>query len=254
MKTVLYRWLALAALFLAPALAVAQDKPAVVVSVSSVSETLSDIVYITKVLGQPDLGKTVKLFGGAFTEGLDRTRPIGVFVSATGGSDFQAVIAVPTKDLKRTLEVFKEYIGEPRDAGDGIMELGTNDTFYLKESGTWAYVAQQLGHLKALPKDPSKLLGDLPTKYNIAAQLNVRNIPEEMRTWAVTEITNAFEQAADRNFGDDAQAQLQKKLQEGSLKNFTRLIEESDQITFGLGIDPASKVTFIETSITAVAA
>ncbi len=254
MKLAFYRWLAVAALFLAPTGAWAQhDKPAIVVSISSIGETLSDIAYLTKAAGSPDVGKTVALFGGAYTQGIDKTRPIGIFVSATGDDEFQSVGCIPMKDLKKTLENFKDQLGEPRDAGEGILEVGTDQTFYIKEVGTWAYIGQQFSHLQKVPADPAKLLGDLPTKYNVAVQVNVRNIPEYLRTWAVTEMRNGFEQAADRNFdGGDNAAELQRQLGEAQLESMTRMIDEADQFTVGLAVDPQSKVTYMDVSLTAV--
>ena len=42
-------------------------KPVLVVSISSVEDTLADVAYITKAAGAEDAGRTALLFGNAFT-------------------------------------------------------------------------------------------------------------------------------------------------------------------------------------------
>ena len=234
-----------------PLVALAQVKPAVVVSIASVSESLSDIGYITRAAGVPDAGKTAVLFGSAFTQGIDKSKPIGIFVSPADG-DFQAVVAVPVTNLKELLATFKEQIGDPRDAGDGILEVGNANTFFVKQVGTWAFAAQQVSHLQKLPEDPAALLGDLPRRFNVAVQVNVQNIPKEYRQLAIDEIKSGFERAAEQGGGGDLDAELRERVSRNSLQQVIDLIEQADQLTVGLQIDPMTKKTFFDIEFTAL--
>src|SRR5688500_8402833 len=90
-------WPALAlALLAAPAsrLPAQNLKPVAVVSIANVEKNLADVVYLTRVVGLEDTGKTAQLFGNALTAGMDKTRPLGLIV-LPAGADFQAVAFVP---------------------------------------------------------------------------------------------------------------------------------------------------------------
>jgi hypothetical protein len=50
-------------------------KPVAVVSIASVEKNLADVVYLTRIVGMEDTGKTAQLFGNALTAGMDKTRP-----------------------------------------------------------------------------------------------------------------------------------------------------------------------------------
>ena len=126
---------ALAALapLMALAPAAAQDlKPVAVVAIASVEETLADIGYLSSVSGMEDAGKTARLFGSALTSGMDKKRPAGMYVIPKDG-DFHAVAFIPVTDLKQLLGIHKEYIGEPKDVGDGVLEIGLEQSAFVKE-------------------------------------------------------------------------------------------------------------------------
>ena len=65
-------------------------KPVAVVSVASIKENLADIAYITRTAGMPDYGDTAKFFAGALTAGIDKERPIGMYVVPQSG-EFRAL-------------------------------------------------------------------------------------------------------------------------------------------------------------------
>jgi hypothetical protein len=134
-STLLVALTALAPLVAPAASALAQElKPVAIVSIASVEETLADIGYITTLAGMEDAGKTARLFGSALTAGMDKKRPAGLYVVPKDG-DFHAIAFIPVNDLKQLLEIHKEYLGEPRDAGGGILEVGTDRSAFIKEQG-----------------------------------------------------------------------------------------------------------------------
>lgn len=236
---------------LATPLVAQETKPVVVVSLASVEETLGDIGYVTNLAGFGDFGKTIALFGGAYTSGMDKKRPSGAIVIPQAG-DFRVLTFLPVKDLKMMLETFKERIGEPRDVGDGVLEIGQGQTVYVKEQNGWAYIGMAQDHLKKLPDDPSTYLGELPKKYNIAVKAMVQNIPPELRRVAIDEIKAAFERAmqAQANRGGEFDRELQENVSRTYLKGITDLIEQMDEFTFGFGIDAATKAIIIDTVAT----
>jgi hypothetical protein len=230
----------------------AQDlKPVAVVAVASVEETLADIGYITATAGMEDTGKTARLFGSALTAGMDKKRPAGMYVVPKDG-DFHAIAFIPVTNLKQLLEIHKEYIGEPRDVGDGILEIGIERSAFVKEAGGWAFVAESSDHLTDLPKDPSTLLADLGKKYNVAGKVLVQNVPQELRQTAIDEIKVGLERAMENQPGNVDRAALEKTTKD-AMKQIEQLFNEADELTVGLAIDAAAKKTYLDVNVTAKA-
>jgi hypothetical protein len=231
--------------------AVAQDlKPVAVVAVASVEEMMADIGYLTTAAGVEDAGRTARFFAGAFTNGMDKKRPAGMYVVPKDG-DFHAVAFVPVADLKQLLSIHKEYIGEPRDAGDGILEIGMDKSAFVKEQAGWAFVAESADHLADLPKDPAALITGLAKDYNIAGKVLVQNVPQELRQTALDEIKFGLERALEnQQQGNVDRAQLEATTKQ-SLKQIEQLFNEADELTIGWAVDAAAKRTHIDVIITA---
>jgi hypothetical protein len=249
-------WLAALVVLVAPSASLlAQNfKPVAVVSIGSIKETLADISYLTKAAGMEDAGKSASFFASALTTGIDKEKPLGLYVVPKAG-DFHAVAFIPLEPngLSTILKVHKEQVGEPKDAGNGILEIGTDRTAFVREQGAWAFVAESKEHLVDLPPDPASLLGTLPTKYNFAGKLMIQNIPEDLRKMAISEIKLGIERvlnspAAQRGNIDREQAQNLSKIYTTQIE---KLITESDELMMGLGIDPTAKHVVLDVGFSA---
>ena len=234
------------------AAAVAQTlKPVAVVSIASVEENLADVGYITRIAGMEDTGKTVMLFGNALTAGIDKSRPAGLYVVPQAG-DFHAVAFIPVSNLKLLLEVHKEQVGEPEDAGGNILKIGTDRTAYVKEVGGWAFVAETKEHLSNLPQDPVTLLGELPKTYNVAGRVLMQNIPEELRRLAVDELKLGMERFFEAQPAQEGiDKEQRERIAKDTIAQIEKFVNEADEITVGLGVDSAGKRSFVDISITA---
>jgi hypothetical protein len=224
-------------------------KPVAVVAIASVEEILADIGYITTTAGVEDAGKTARLFGSALTAGMDKKRPAGMYVIPKDG-DFHAIAFIPVSDLKQLLEIHKEYVGEPRDAGDGILEIGMDKSAFVKEQSGWAFVAESADHLTGLPKDPSALLGDLAKKYNVAGKVLVQNVPQELRQTAIDEIKIGLERALQNQPGNVDREALEKTSRD-AVKQIEQIFNEAEDLTIGFAIDAAGKKTYLDVNVTA---
>ena len=246
---------ATAALLLAPLgqLLAQNVKPVLVVSVSSVEDTLADVAYITKAAGAEDAGRTALLFGNAFTNGLDKKKPIGMYVSPkVGGGDFVPVVFVPVTDLKTILATFKEQLGEPKDAGDGIKEVtAQGNSVFIKEQTGWAFLSNAKENLATLPQDPASLIGALPKEYTLAIKANVANVPAELKKVAVDTIKEGFERQLQNNPQGGENAELVEKMQRNQLEALVKMIDELDEIMFGFAIDGPGKRTYLDVNVTA---
>ena len=232
------------------AAASAQAKPAVVVSLSGVDEILGDIAYLTEAAGVPDAGRSVAFLAGGLAKGLDRKKPWGGYLNVKEGAP-EFVAFVPVTDLKAALATLKGQLGEPKDAGGGIVQLGDFPPIFVTEQTGWAFVAQSPGLLGDLPKDPAALLGNLPKDYDIAFQVNVQNIPREMRDMAISELKGTFERGLDE-VPDGGDREATERIARSAMRQFAVLIDESDAFTVGWRADSMAKTTYIDISSTAV--
>lgn len=246
---------AAAALLVAPVgqLFAQNAKPVIVVSISSVEDTLSDIVYVTKAAGAEDAGRTAMVLGSVYTNGIDKKRPIGMYVSPKAGAkDFVPVVFVPVSDLKTILETFKGQLGAPKDAGDGVQEVsGGGQPVYIKEKTGWAFVSNAKENLADLPADPAALLGNLPKEYTLAVKVNVSNIPEDLKKMGVDTIKEAFERQLQNNPRGGADAELVEKMQRNQMEALFKAVDELDEIMLGFAIDGPGKRTYLDVNVTA---
>lgn len=255
-KTLLSWGLPLALLVASWLPARAEIKPVVILSIASVEKTLADVDYLTKAAGSEDVGKTAVLFGNAYTNGFDKKRPAGLLLAPqAGGGDFIAIGFIPVSDLKTILATFKEQTGEPKDAGDGVLELaGGVGSVFVKEANGWAFIAQHKEQLAEAPADPTKFLGDMPKQYTLAARVLMQNLPTELKKLATDQIRIGFENSL-RNTpaGGPIDRELMEKMQRAQLESLIQMIDELDEITVGFAVDPAGQRTFLDTTVTAVA-
>jgi len=229
-------------------------KPVAVISLASIKETLDDIGYLTRVAGMADQGDTARFFASAMTSGIDKQRPIGLYFVPKNG-EFHTVAFMPMEQngLATILKLHKDQLGDAKDVGDGVQQVGRTRTVFVKDQNGWAFVADNKQHLVELPPDPGAMLGDLPTKYNFAAKLMVQNIPQELRRMAVDEIKLGIERfldspAARQNNIDRDQASQLSKVYVAQLE---KLINEADQLMIGLGINADSKNVVLDVSCSA---
>jgi hypothetical protein len=243
--------LALVALLASPlAAARAQSvKPVAVVSIASINENLADLEYLTRIAGMEDAGKSANFFARALTAGIDKSRPFGLYVVSKDG-DFPAIAFIPVNDLKVLLEVQKDYLGTPKDVGNGIQEVGTDRTAFIKEQGGWVFAAEDKAVLTGLPQDPAALLANLPTNYNASVRLLVQNIPAELRKTAIDQIKIGMDRGLSGGRGN-----VDRKGAEQAMKawlgNLEQLINETEEVTIGLGIDAEKKHTVLDFNLTA---
>jgi hypothetical protein len=234
-------------------------KPVVVVSVSSYDELLKDIEYIGQLRNQPELAKTLEGLLGFFTQGqglngLDKSRPWGMAV-LTDGATFPKALFLPVSDVDKLLAALMAFVGQPKDAGDGVLEITlqqNNMPLFIKNQEGWAWISQSADELAALPKNPLELLGGMEKQYDLAVRANVQNVPEIYRQLAVDALTDGFEKNLQKEEGeDDASFEKRKQFARSQLENMVTVINELDQLTIGWSIDRTAKKTHFDFGMTA---
>lgn len=224
-------------------------KPVAVVSIAHVDKLLGDIDYLTTAGGAADTGRLVALMAGPYVDGLDKTKPAGLYVTLDG--EKPVVIGfVPTKDLTKVLATLADQVGEPKDVGDGVKQLGEFPPMFLKLEGGFTFVTNEQANLAKLPKDPVALLGGLEKSYSIAARINMQNIPQMYKDQMIDQMREGFE-AAPIEADDPAQREAAEKIGRNALDQIIRVIDESQDITVGWAVDPTAKSTYLDVVFTA---
>lgn len=224
-------------------------KPAVVVSIASVDKLMADIGYLTRAAGTPEFGGLVTLMAGPYLQGLDTKKPSGIYLQFNGPQP-TGVAFLPVSNLDQVLQQLENNNIEVEDVGDGLKKINAQRAIYLKQKGGWAFISDNEDNLANVPADPSAQLAGLSDKYNLAFQINVRSIPEELIDTAVSEMKNGFERNLENETNEDKK-ELQEKIGRQQLENFTRLLKESEQLTVGWGVDSKAGNVFFDFGMTA---
>ncbi|MCA9215273.1 MAG: hypothetical protein KDB27_19530 [Planctomycetales bacterium] len=235
----------LASSFLIPVQGVNAADPVAVVSVSGIKEALSDVEYLLEATGTDAFGQFFMPSVKNYLQGLNTERPLGMALSFNG-TDFQPLVFLPVDDLDTFLTQVEDTVGEPADAGDGILELQGPETVFVKQKDGWAFVAQHIEALDDLPEQPEKLLGGLYKEYDVAIRGFIGNIPEQYREMIIGQMEAGMEQGLADN--DDPNAE---KLARAQVDEIKRLFNEADTLTFGWNVDTKNKQIYFEGSATA---
>lgn len=251
--------LAVAMLLGASGMGWAQDsKPLAVVSFSGYDELMADVGMIGKLGGAPEVGKILEgalagLTGGRGLAGLDKSKPIGAVVYAED-DDFPIIGFVPVTDLKALLAVLAEGLGKAEDAGDGVYELsgGAMPLFVTEKTG-WAFISNSKENLAKAPADPLKVLGGLEKKYDLAATVTVKNVPEQVRGMIIGFLQMGAQAAMEQQPGEsDEEHAIRAKLAQQSIEQTVKAINDLDTLLVGLNIDRQSKTAYLDFTVTAV--
>ena len=233
--------------------AAAQSEPVLVVTLSGIDEILGDFSYLAQLSGAGPIGQMVGMMANQYVQGLDRTKPIAVIVTASG-DEINPLGVIPVTNLPRFLEGISQQLGELQDAGNGIFELATPVPIYVKEQNGWAFVGPSIEALQKLPANPTAEMGGLNTKYDIGVRAVIKNLPEIYKQQALAMINEGIAQQL-QNTGSQLgaeESQLQKNLVKAQVKQWETMLNEIDELTIGWLIDRKSERTYIDVSTTAI--
>jgi hypothetical protein len=232
----------------------AQEKPVAVISITNTEKLMDDAEFLMDAAGVGDAAQGILFMVGGATAALDGTRPAGAIVMLDG-LEPRPIAFLPVDNLDKLFKALKFQIGDPEDVGDGIFEIaGDQDQpAYVKQSGKWTYVAMEKEQLQAdLPADPSTFLGKLPEQYAIAIQLNVQNVPQDIRDMGFDQMKMLQEQAQ-QAAATEEDREMQKQIADSSLKQMKMMFDDCDKVTIGWAIDKTKKSTALDMQITATA-
>lgn len=240
-----------------PATAEANDAPIAVVALSGVQPLSNSVVYLAEAAGQPGAGAFFAAIVGGQTEGIDPKRPIGLTVQLVDGAP-SPLLFLPSSDISVFLKRLEAQLGpaEELEEAPDIKVIAAGATLlYIKQSGDWAFASQNRSALDNLPKDPTKLLGNLVETYDIGVRVNVQQIPADQRDLIVNALKTGFEQVMAQQSqaaGGPAADEESRRAAEQALEQLAAGIEETDMFMFGLAIEQDRGRVFFDLASTAV--
>lgn len=215
----------------------------VTLSIAPLDRLLPDITHVMRTVGVGAQSGIITQAVNGYTSGVDRERPIGGFVKLGESGIPMGVIALPISDLDEFLGGL-ELFGEAEDLGDGLysMNLGPN-TLFAQHKGDWLFVSTAEDALEVLPADASGRLAKMSTSNDIAFEVNVQNVPDELVDLLTSQMRTGFEQAMEAQSGDMSDEELEASREQGELmmKNLEEAITSTERFVFGLGINPKEK-------------
>jgi len=253
-STVAYACLAWTAFVSQPVAAQSAPKPAAVISIANLEETMGDVDYLVDAAGFGQFKFMIQTQVTHFLKGIDQTRPSGVLLYMDEGAEQPSALGfVPVEELDDLLDTLSGFAEV--DEGDDYTTIITDDgnEILIKQVGNHAFITDKEEMFERIPDaPPASLLGDLPTRFNVAARLFGQQIPKSLRDKAISTIRDAYEDQMDQLEADDensAQAQFQRQSYEMNMKQIEDLIQETDQMAFGMVIDEEKKTISGEVEI-----
>lgn len=242
----------------APLVAQAQQpagemKPLAVIALSGYDALLEDINFAGSLAGQPDLGAMLEPMIMGYTQGLDKTKPLGVVIQSDGAT-FGGAACLPVTDLQKMLAPLKLFGVTTEDVGGGITKLVTpQQPAFVKEANGWAFVSPMQEMLAGLPDDPTEVLSTLSKEYDLGARVQVQNIPEAYRQMAIQQLDQGM-QAGLKKLPDESDEQFaaRKEMTSLQLEQLKQLISDIDELTIGLALDGAQQRAYLDFIYTAV--
>ena len=231
-----------------------EAKPAVVISIANLDEQLKDVKYLLTASGFPELNFLAKAGIKGYAEGVDFSRDAGVALHFEGENTTPSVSGfVPVEDLEILLDSVSGIAEVEENEDEDYYTITTPDgtEIRVEEKGGYALFATKPELIKTLPAEPAKMLGDNPTKYNLAFTVYPQHVPQSLRDLALDTIKEGSMQTLDQLDEDLQEAQRQNL--KTQMAQFEMLLNDSESIQIGMTADADNKKLYTDVEFLAKA-
>lgn len=224
------------------------NDPAVIVSIKNINSQLEDIKYLGEKAGFGDQVAMVPMMARGFLGGVDLKKPAGVAVWFDGQEPI-SVGMVPVTDIEALLDQLSGFGVNVDEEGDFYYLETPAEDMVIKVKDGYAFLSNSEEALENLPADPATVLGDVSKEYILGAKVFVQKIPAELREMAIEQMQQGFEQAMEE-MDEEALAELQADANEMQIQQVIELIENSDALEAGLGVQKSSDKLIFDMTFT----
>ncbi len=231
-------------------------EPAVVVSVKSFTELLTDSQYLGNSLRQPLIGLALPGFltqitGGKGLKGLETSKPIGAYLKVTSeGQAKDFVLFIPVANEQQFSETLEALLSAP-------MITGMTRQYQQKNGGRPVFVKVLPKHFlfadnaEALTEtpDPDKLV---KSTADIAVEIDLTKIANNLKEGFVARVEAQTNAAERRNPSEtEAQRRGREAGQKLSVEAVRRLTMDGDRVSLGFNVDAKAKNVSLDLGFTA---
>ncbi|MEQ1824491.1 MAG: hypothetical protein ABL921_01025 [Pirellula sp.] len=225
----------------------AEDTSVLVVAINSLETFLPNIQHLVRNAAGGAIAGPMAAAVNQYTGGLDKNRPVGLFVDLDDAGQPRPVGCLPVNDLKVFFEQLSIF-GEPTDLGNGLYEFSFGSPIYAKKAGNWLYVAQSEDALDGIAEKKAAGLAKMLQSYDLRIQLNPKSIPAEMVDFFVSQMENGLEQAmaAQRQDMDPDEAAATQAASEQMIAQMKEAIDGTEKLVVGVAVNKAEKKTVLD--------
>lgn len=240
----------------------AQDetKPWITVSFAGYDKLLTDLGMIGELGGNTNFRQQLEMMSmmlprGEGAEGplaIDPQQPWGaVLMGSDQASTSYAFL--PISDIKPLVQLAEAQSRKKIKATDGVYEFPSGPkTVYAVEKGDWIFVADSVKQLDDVVADPVPLLGDLPTRYDLAIRVSIKNLPQAYREQLLAQLRAGTEVGLQQMPNeDDEQYAMRSSMAKQGIEQLTALVNEMDELLLGWNVDAETKTTYLDLELTA---
>jgi hypothetical protein len=238
--------------------AAADTEPIAVLAVASYNDLVSDVDFVGSLIERPQLGAVMDGGVALITQfkglvGVDKTRPWGAIVQASGEADCSVCVLVPLTDFKQALSLLELYSTVASEGDHYKLTLKNSEKVrYVKQHGTWAIFAEKPESLVHCDADPSALLGRLEKEHIVGGRLFPANVPAGLRKKCISGFRKAIEkEAAKKDSQSEEEFASRKRVLDQAESCLARVFGELDQIVFVWGLDRTAGKVFADVSVIA---
>lgn len=211
-------------------------EPAIVVSMAKISEQMDDIGYLADSSGFGQMSFLLKMQVEQFLKGVDDSKPAGVMMFFEDGAEEPTMLGFfPVSNMDDVLNTISNQAEV--EEGDDFTVIIPDDgsELLMKQIGDYAFISDREEIFEAAPADPSEMLGDLHSRYNMGARVYAQRIPESLRTMALDMIEEGYADSM-AEMGE-IPGELQEKNFEMQMATIKSLINETEELVVGFNAD-----------------
>ncbi|MAG92899.1 MAG: hypothetical protein CMJ48_04030 [Planctomycetaceae bacterium] len=237
------------------------EAPLVIVNVAGVERILQDVDYTFASVDRDDvttiLNNLIENVANNL-EGIDRKKPLGLMIYLSDAFPPTPVVVayVPVSemsDLEKTLAKINGTLA-PVDGQESLYKLsgvGRGESYALHQGG-YLFITENEEELDRKFADPEKVAATLTGRYDVAASLNLKSVPEAAKTAFLFYLRASAEaELQQRDDEPAAQYEMRKSSGQRTLELLEQLLTQGEQITIGADFSTTNKQIRIELAVDA---
>lgn len=230
-------------------------EPALVVSIKSFNELLTDSLYLGNAVNQPLLGAALpglitQITGGKGLKGLDSTKPIGAYVTLpTSGGPPEVVVFLPVTSQKTFADTLAAILpGSSTENGLTLYQSANLPMPIFAKQGAKHFLLSQSAEALANTHDPAKLV---KSTSDIAMEFDLTKFSDEQKQQFLAQAEAGAQRAGQNSTPENEAERLGREAGEKmAMAGLSRVVMEGERLHFGINVDAKAKSISVDMGFT----